>query len=318
MNNNRLIFLDIAKGIGILLVVIGHLLNSSSLPGMYIYQFHMPFFFLISGYCYNQAKYTGHLRTYINVRGLQLLVPLACFNLLIMCCNFQIFHDYTAEIFADHMIGATWFLLVLFGASILFSIIDNVTSIIFKAGILVIFLAWGCALSHYEINPPYGIASVPSATFYFGIGNLLKRRNTFSLMFNKSNSFKAMLCIIAFMLMSYVSFSRIDCIALPEYISFFSAMIPFAGITLSFLLSNLISHSNKCSKILSWVGQNTMAILCTHLFFLSLCCEFIKPLVFSYFLYKLIELFLVFSASFISAIAVKRYCPFMIGKCLIK
>ena len=47
--NNRIEFLDISKGIGIILVVLGHSLNTIDLPGRWIYSFHMPFFFYISG-----------------------------------------------------------------------------------------------------------------------------------------------------------------------------------------------------------------------------------------------------------------------------
>jgi len=53
----------IAKGIGILLVVIGHF-NPESSPTYWtnlrsvIYSFHMPLFFLLSGYLYSHGKYT--------------------------------------------------------------------------------------------------------------------------------------------------------------------------------------------------------------------------------------------------------------------
>ena len=49
----RLEYLDIAKGIGILLVVWAHAKGPFQ---SHIYQFHMPFFFLISGYLYSSKK----------------------------------------------------------------------------------------------------------------------------------------------------------------------------------------------------------------------------------------------------------------------
>lgn len=47
----RIAYLDVAKGIGILLVILGHNYVKSSLPemGRLIFSFHMPFFFLLSG-----------------------------------------------------------------------------------------------------------------------------------------------------------------------------------------------------------------------------------------------------------------------------
>jgi fucose 4-O-acetylase-like acetyltransferase len=53
----RLVYIDVAKGIGIILVVLIHIIFSSdsfndlSYIRNYIYAFHMPLFFIISGYC---------------------------------------------------------------------------------------------------------------------------------------------------------------------------------------------------------------------------------------------------------------------------
>ena len=49
--SKRIAYLDVAKGIGILLVMLGHNYVKASLPGMekFIFSFHMPFFFLVSG-----------------------------------------------------------------------------------------------------------------------------------------------------------------------------------------------------------------------------------------------------------------------------
>lgn len=51
----RIAYLDVAKGIGILLVVLAHNYVRISLPGMgkFIFSFHMPFFFLLSGMLFN-------------------------------------------------------------------------------------------------------------------------------------------------------------------------------------------------------------------------------------------------------------------------
>jgi len=49
--SERIAYLDVAKGIGILLVVLGHNAVKDYVPGMdqFIFSFHMPFFFLLSG-----------------------------------------------------------------------------------------------------------------------------------------------------------------------------------------------------------------------------------------------------------------------------
>ena len=57
-NNKRLDNLDVAKGIGILLVIFGHCqLGWIGSVHSLIYSFHMPLFFFISGVCFSN-KYT--------------------------------------------------------------------------------------------------------------------------------------------------------------------------------------------------------------------------------------------------------------------
>ena len=47
--NNRIDYIDSAKGIGILFVLIGHACSLKYGLGQYFYSFHMPLFFIISG-----------------------------------------------------------------------------------------------------------------------------------------------------------------------------------------------------------------------------------------------------------------------------
>ena len=51
MNSRRIVYIDIAKGIGILLVALAHADISLFSPYLHqlIYAFHMPLFFLVSG-----------------------------------------------------------------------------------------------------------------------------------------------------------------------------------------------------------------------------------------------------------------------------
>lgn len=52
MNGNsskRIAVIDIAKGIGILLVIAGHILPRESAAFLFIYSFHMPLFFILIG-----------------------------------------------------------------------------------------------------------------------------------------------------------------------------------------------------------------------------------------------------------------------------
>jgi fucose 4-O-acetylase-like acetyltransferase len=72
----RLEWLDTAKGIGIVLVVAGHVLVAQDsawkqVAGQFIYMFHMPFFFMVSGYTLKVES----LGPFAYRRTLSLLVP---------------------------------------------------------------------------------------------------------------------------------------------------------------------------------------------------------------------------------------------------
>jgi fucose 4-O-acetylase-like acetyltransferase len=74
----RIAWIDVARGIGILLVVLGHL--DSGLSSRIIYAFHMPFFFFLSGYVH---KVQGHYAGFFRKRCIHLLVPYIAFLILL-------------------------------------------------------------------------------------------------------------------------------------------------------------------------------------------------------------------------------------------
>lgn len=69
----RIQWIDIAKGLGIILVIIGHS-GAPDIIRKYIYGFHMPLFFIISGYLYNTPK-NGELKELIIKKSRCYLIP---------------------------------------------------------------------------------------------------------------------------------------------------------------------------------------------------------------------------------------------------
>lgn len=69
LSNNRVEYIDAAKGIGIILVIFGHLLSLDSPLSSIIYSFHMPFFFWYLAFLLMQEEsffriYLSKLRDY--------------------------------------------------------------------------------------------------------------------------------------------------------------------------------------------------------------------------------------------------------------
>ncbi len=60
MNENfkRIQWVDFAKGIAIILVVMAHVITKETPLINFIYTFHMPFFFVMAGYLLNTEKWS--------------------------------------------------------------------------------------------------------------------------------------------------------------------------------------------------------------------------------------------------------------------
>ena len=79
-NKERLNTLDIAKGIGIIFVVIAHV---NYMPALLtpIYSFHMPLFFILAGVVFNKEKFQT-FRAFIKRRWKTIIQPYLLFSIL--------------------------------------------------------------------------------------------------------------------------------------------------------------------------------------------------------------------------------------------
>lgn len=64
----RIEYIDIAKGIGIVLVVAGHLLDKENRLYAYIYSFHMPLFFVLSGFLLELDRQSSDFSNFIRMQ----------------------------------------------------------------------------------------------------------------------------------------------------------------------------------------------------------------------------------------------------------
>ncbi|MCR5484174.1 MAG: acyltransferase family protein [Clostridiales bacterium] len=74
--------IDMARGIAMLLVIVGHIKCASSTVVIWIYSFHMPLFFALSGMVFSIKKYPGFSK-FLRAKAKSLLVPYYCLNLIL-------------------------------------------------------------------------------------------------------------------------------------------------------------------------------------------------------------------------------------------
>ena len=82
MSQKRISYIDTAKGIGILLVVIGHSGYPSTNLVTWISSFHMPLFFLLSGILFaHTGAATKKTKTFLKRKLCSILIPYAFFSI---------------------------------------------------------------------------------------------------------------------------------------------------------------------------------------------------------------------------------------------
>ena len=124
-NLKRLEYVDAAKGLGILLMVLGHIwINACAEIVIWIYSFHMPMFFLLSGIILRYTKIMDKksLAEIIRKKFRQLIVPYIVFEFIYVILIGSL-HQFDYEIlqwrwydglFFLPVNGPLWFLLCLF------------------------------------------------------------------------------------------------------------------------------------------------------------------------------------------------------------
>jgi fucose 4-O-acetylase-like acetyltransferase len=188
---------DIAKAIGILGVVLGH----AGVPSIakYMYWFHMPFFFLMSGYFFKPLSSWKQFPAWGWKKTKQLLIPYICFFMFIMMIR-MIFHPppggitiytikqellsmlYGGKILRSYY-GVFWFITTLYLTQMIFQCFH----LSMKKPKQIIAISIGCYLlahliSVYFYQMKKDIISIPwnadvtfIAIFYFMIGFYMKR-----------------------------------------------------------------------------------------------------------------------------------------------
>lgn len=138
VNNKRLDYLDYVKGFGILLVILGHIYTADNYIKIWIYSFHMPLFFIISGLLIKHTNLKErNIKNIISSKFKSLIIPYVYFELLAIFM-WMIQNEFTLSALRWNLIdsilmycraGATWFLPCLFVSEIIFIfMIKNIKS----------------------------------------------------------------------------------------------------------------------------------------------------------------------------------------------
>lgn len=272
----RLKYFDIAKGIGIFMVVYAH---ASAPFSSYINKFHMPLFFLISGLLYNSRD---NFKEYSVKKIKSLYIPFVFWNVLASVINIIATGDvgtyskFIVKIFLTlakdgQFFGATWFLGALFVVSLLYKFIDlRIPENKYKPIIIFVFFLVAAGVG-FIITLPYLLSRTLILSFFFAAGALskrymdkLKRYDTFIVM---------IICLIIFIITgnwNIVNMGK-NIYSNPILFVICSFMASYVVIYISkFMEKTKFKPLNLIGEGFEFLGKNSLDIVIWHFVFFKI------------------------------------------------
>ena len=284
-------WIDIYRGIAIILVVLGH---STAILNPFIYQFHVAAFFFISGWNAKPDRYrmpeTVIKRAYTLILPLLMMVIIYAVGIkaIDLTGRLSLFYDLdypTSIVFyisnfltgglVPDVLGTGWFLFVLFGCCVLARVLflcAGRNKYVYLVFTIVLFVLG--YLFVFQRGIAFSLNLIPVAHGYFGAGvfcgMLARERGQ-----RETGKRSAVLYLILFLattaimavIRKYLGWQGMMDLANREIINFWwSIPAVINGILWIYSLSKLISMIpvRAFTKVFSWFGKNSMGIMLLH------------------------------------------------------
>ncbi len=260
----RLVWLDDLKGIGIILVIWGHM-NIPLILEHWIYSFHMAMFFVISGYLY---KPNSNLKEYISKKAKNLIIPYLIFAvpsfILAILKGDGIFNSILNFFYLNGKVGwnsPIWYFIVLFLVNVVYNYLISCKinpHIIFIGSLIIGFLIANTGVY------PLGLPIVIYGITFFYIGHVLSNTDTLDTLSNK-RSITVPIFFILSIIFSIVLNIRVS-IYNNEIGNFFIFIL--GGATGTIFMMLLIKGFRNMPSLIRFYGRNALVLIGTHYFFL--------------------------------------------------
>lgn len=282
---NRIGWIDIAKGICIICVILGH---HGVEQLSFVYSFHLTVFFILSGYTLKAKPLTND---YLKNKFSRLMTPyfVTSFFVTVMeiINSFLLYNDYSINTTTDiiyknviriffasgsgdkfgnidmyYPIGAIWFLPAMFFSLIFVQIIINKIKDKKLQMLAGIALAGTGAATTYFVKLPFSIQAGMFAVPFILVGMLVKKYA----ILEKLKWYHYVIMTAIFVVGCHFGYAQefymVNCYAKDWVITIICALAS------SFLVLG-ISRLIKNFKPLEFIGRNSLIVLCVHLFELN-------------------------------------------------
>ena len=312
----RLTYLDVAKGIGILLVVIGHVyaFNRQIVDRFFViwlYSFHMPLFFIISGMliAYKDEK---DIWKFVKKRIKGILIPYVFFSIFSIIV-FAIVNDFSREVFVQNVkaticgvgIDTLWFLPALFFGEVIFFILRNLLK---NKYVICIISAIIYTLGNFMMKD-YGLICLFLGRICIAVGFIMIGNYTMNLI-RKRNMPWYGLIVIAIL---SVILSKINGLVDLNNLVFNNHILYLINSLIGTYLILEISKLIDIDEITYW-GRNTLIVMATHLNIIYILFNKILGIHSFGYVTGMIVFVLLLAVERIIIYVVNRYMPFLMGR----
>lgn len=274
--SKRIEWVDVCKGFAMLLVMMGHTWCFEPVK-VWLYTFHVPLFFFLSGYVFSVKKYSG-FKEFLWAKFKTLMIPALLLELIAnIWTNLLIHSEGWTTFIINHIIGmfvevrgsdfsgGLWFVVCLFVVEIIYWFILKISKdSSIKIGIMLVICA---VVGHLYIKIvdlicPWSCDAALIAIGFFGCGYIVK--NYYNNIFDMLVNVKYLLLILAINIVCvYLDlrfFVRPDMYANTIGVWYLYYIGAFSGIFMSIIFFRLINTI----KVLSYIGKNTLVYFAFH------------------------------------------------------
>ncbi len=330
----RIKWVDCLRGWAIILVVIGHFPIDETLK-LYIYSFHIPLFFILSGLTFNALKYSG-IKEFIKHKAKMILLPYLCLNIsyfaiwvvimkIVNNSAITLFELFKGLIFANNdkvylLNGPTWFLPTLFLIEVVAYLLikyfnDDPKHLAIISSVLLL-LGYAESIVSPKVFMIWHMNSVPIGVFMFMMGYLFYKYYT-----NDKNTKE-----VVDKIKPYIG---IILILIGLYFALKNGRVSFGGNIYNYIIYTLIavfsssfgyliifkrlSEVKSFNTIMSYIGKNTLFILGFHKVLLHFLKGFDVSVVYTMWGSIALAILSILLTTLFSMF-VNKVCPFVIGK----
>ena len=273
---NRIMWIDIATAIAIIAMIIGHTFSYGTTIRNLIFSFHMPLFFVLTGF--TMKDFTGWKDYLKQIKKdlIRIIVPCVAFqtiNLLLVIfidridpgeafSHFirQLIWASAVDVNGYPALGALWFLVVLFWSKTYYSLVRLLLGKYYSYIIFLLGGAFGILLSLYHIYLPQSWDIVFIVALFLWIGRYIKDHLDIFERYTEIISIVAA-CIWTYLWVKGV-YIEIGTRSYPE--SVLCIFESICGCICIFVLSKALESKKILADSLSYIGRATLIILGVH------------------------------------------------------